>query len=107
VGCTPTPGAAKEGLCWILSQLSRCEFSPFRTGLCDWYLALSGIVSDLIRSYATWRFDSFLYSNLICQMPEEFNYDGDIMELKEEIKGLQHNFIDVHKANEGVKAANR
>ena len=41
------------------------------------------------------------------QMPEEFNYDGDIMELKEEIKALQQRFIEVHKANEGVKAANR
>ena len=40
-------------------------------------------------------------------MPEEFNYDGDIMELKEEIKALQQNFIEIHKANEGVKAANR
>ncbi|GAX78455.1 hypothetical protein CEUSTIGMA_g5895.t1 [Chlamydomonas eustigma] len=38
-------------------------------------------------------------------MPEELNYDGDIMELKEEIKALQQQFIEVHKANEGVKAA--
>jgi intraflagellar transport protein 81 len=37
-------------------------------------------------------------------MPEEFNFDPDIMELKEEIKGLQAAFVETHKASEGVKA---
>lgn len=41
------------------------------------------------------------------QMPEEFNYDGDIMELKEEIKLLQMQFIETHKQNETVKAINK
>jgi intraflagellar transport protein 81 len=41
------------------------------------------------------------------QMPEEFNYDGDIMELKEEIKLLQQQFIETHKQNETVKAINK
>ncbi|GFH17081.1 intraflagellar transport protein 81, partial [Haematococcus lacustris] len=40
-------------------------------------------------------------------MPEEFSYDPDIMELKEEIKGLQQVFITTHKSNEAVKALNR
>lgn len=40
-------------------------------------------------------------------MPEEFNYDGDIMELKEEIKLLQQQFIEVHKSNEAVKGLNK
>lgn len=40
-------------------------------------------------------------------MPEEFNYDGDIMELKEEIKTLQQQFIEVHKSNEAVKSLNK
>ncbi|KAJ9520358.1 hypothetical protein QJQ45_030297 [Haematococcus lacustris] len=39
-------------------------------------------------------------------MPEEFSYDPDIMELKEEIKGLQQVFITTHKSNEAVKALN-
>jgi intraflagellar transport protein 81 len=33
-------------------------------------------------------------------MPEEFNYDADIMELKEEIKILQAQFIETHRSVE-------
>mmetsp|Transcript_9266 Transcript_9266/g.19811 ORF Transcript_9266/g.19811 Transcript_9266/m.19811 type:complete len:706 (+) Transcript_9266:158-2275(+) len=40
-------------------------------------------------------------------MPDEFNYDADIMELKEEIKSLQQDFIEVHKANDSVKSLNK
>uniref|UniRef100_A0A7R9YTN5 IFT81 calponin homology domain-containing protein n=1 Tax=Chlamydomonas euryale TaxID=1486919 RepID=A0A7R9YTN5_9CHLO len=40
-------------------------------------------------------------------MPEEFNYDADIMELKEEIKMLQSQFIEVHRSSEGVKSLNK
>eukprot|EP00798_Chlamydomonas_sp_ICE-L_P015561 gene15561-21655_t len=40
-------------------------------------------------------------------MPEEFNFDPDIMELKDEIKNLQAQFIETHKANETVKSLNR
>lgn len=36
-------------------------------------------------------------------LPEELNYDGDVMELKEEIKGMQQQFIEMHKASESVK----
>ena len=40
-------------------------------------------------------------------MPEQFNYDPDIAELKEEIKNLQQQFIEVHKSSETVKALNK
>ncbi len=40
-------------------------------------------------------------------MPEEFNFDPDIMELKEEIKGLQSAFVEAHKSSEGVKTLNK
>ncbi|KAG1672417.1 hypothetical protein FOA52_013202 [Chlamydomonas sp. UWO 241] len=40
-------------------------------------------------------------------MPEEFNYDADIMELKEEIKNLQGQFIETHRASEAVKGLNK
>jgi hypothetical protein len=31
-------------------------------------------------------------------MPEELNYDSEVIELKEVIKGLQAEFIEAHKA---------
>ncbi|GIL46395.1 hypothetical protein Vafri_3392 [Volvox africanus] len=37
------------------------------------------------------------------QMPEEFNFDPDIMELKEEIKGMQQEFIELHKSSDAIK----
>uniref|UniRef100_A0A7S0WQ24 IFT81 calponin homology domain-containing protein n=1 Tax=Chlamydomonas leiostraca TaxID=1034604 RepID=A0A7S0WQ24_9CHLO len=40
-------------------------------------------------------------------MPEEFNFDPDVMELKEEIKQLQAAFVDTHKSAESVKALNK
>ncbi|GFR42598.1 hypothetical protein Agub_g3529 [Astrephomene gubernaculifera] len=36
-------------------------------------------------------------------MPEEFNFDPDIMELKEEIKGMQQEFIELHKSSDAIK----
>ncbi|EFJ53072.1 hypothetical protein VOLCADRAFT_78702 [Volvox carteri f. nagariensis] len=36
-------------------------------------------------------------------MPEEFNFDPDIMELKEEIKGMQQEFIELHKNSDAIK----
>lgn len=40
-------------------------------------------------------------------MPEEFNFDPDIMELKEEMKQLQGAFVETHKSAEAVKALNK
>ncbi len=40
-------------------------------------------------------------------MPEDLNYDPEIMELKEEIKALQGDFVETHKSNEAVKALNK
>lgn len=37
------------------------------------------------------------------QMPEEFNFDPDIMELKEEIKAMQQEFIELHKSSDAIK----
>jgi hypothetical protein len=34
----------------------------------------------------------------LLQMPEELLYDPQVLELREEIKGLQADFIDTHKA---------
>ncbi len=36
-------------------------------------------------------------------MPEEFNFDPDIMELKEEIKAMQQEFIELHKSSDAIK----
>lgn len=36
-------------------------------------------------------------------MPEEFNFDADIMELKEEIKMRQQEFIELHKSSDAIK----
>ncbi len=36
-------------------------------------------------------------------MPEEFNFDPDIMELKEEIKGMQQEFVELHKSSDAIK----
>ena len=40
-------------------------------------------------------------------MPEEFNFDPDIMELKDEMKNLQAQFVKTHKANDAVKSLNK
>mmetsp|Transcript_19160 Transcript_19160/g.53649 ORF Transcript_19160/g.53649 Transcript_19160/m.53649 type:complete len:674 (-) Transcript_19160:217-2238(-) len=40
-------------------------------------------------------------------MPDELNYDPDVSQLKEEIKGLQEAFIETHKSNEAVQAINK
>ena len=40
-------------------------------------------------------------------MPEEFNFDPDIMELREEIKGLQGAFVETHKSYEAIKGLNK
>jgi intraflagellar transport protein 81 len=40
---------------------------------------------------------------LPAQMPEEFNFDPDIMELKEEIKAMQQEFIELHKNSDAIK----
>ncbi|MEW5299244.1 MAG: hypothetical protein WDW36_002278 [Sanguina aurantia] len=37
-------------------------------------------------------------------MPEEFNFDPDVMEVKEEIKQLQLHFVELHRSSDGVKA---
>lgn len=41
------------------------------------------------------------------QMPEEFNFDPDIMELKEEIKAMQQEFIELHKNSDAIKSLNK
>lgn len=40
-------------------------------------------------------------------MPEELNFDPEIMDLKEEIKRYHQEFVDVHKNSEQVKNLNR
>lgn len=41
------------------------------------------------------------------QMPEEFNFDPDIMELKEEIKAMQQEFIELHKSSDAIKTLSK
>jgi hypothetical protein len=40
-------------------------------------------------------------------MPEDLNYDPEVMELKEEIRGLQGAFAETHCAHDSVKALNK
>ncbi|PNW70526.1 hypothetical protein CHLRE_17g723600v5 [Chlamydomonas reinhardtii] len=40
-------------------------------------------------------------------MPEEFNFDPDIMELKEEIKAMQQEFIELHKSSDAIKTLSK
>lgn len=56
-------------------------------------------------SAATWCASPLPTAQLLThpQMPEEFNFDPDIMELKEEIKGMQQEFIELHKNSDAIK----
>lgn len=40
-------------------------------------------------------------------MPEEFNFDPDVMEVKDEIKQLQSQFVELHKSSDGIKALSK
>ncbi|KAG2490551.1 hypothetical protein HYH03_010945 [Edaphochlamys debaryana] len=40
-------------------------------------------------------------------MPEEFNFDPEIMELKEEIKNMQIEFIELHKSSDAIKTLSK
>lgn len=48
-----------------------------------------------------------MHTHHAMQMPDEFNYDPDIIELKEEIRVLQEAFKETHKQNEAVKSLNK
>lgn len=40
-------------------------------------------------------------------MPEELNYDPDVLDIKEAIKELQKEFVEGHKELEAAKAATK
>lgn len=41
------------------------------------------------------------------EMPEDLNFDPDVMELKDDIRTLQAEFVEVHKAAEAARAVNK
>jgi intraflagellar transport protein 81 len=41
------------------------------------------------------------------QMPEELNFDADIASIKDEIKAMQAEFVEVHKQTDSVRVVTK